>query len=134
MKYKILEHTADLKIRFRGNTFTQLLENSALALSHLLLPDKDNGNTTLKLTLNGTSREQMLVRFLNELIFHTQTEYVVFNRFEITESRNAINVVCKGSRIDPSENPEYDFKGVTYHDLKIEENDGILTSDLVIDI
>ena len=40
MKYKFLEHTADIKFQAFGKTFEQAFENSALAVANIISKDK----------------------------------------------------------------------------------------------
>lgn len=134
MDYEILEHTADLKIKVYGNSFTQLLENAGYALSDILLPGGKKSEETREIFIEGNSKEQILVRFLNELIYIVHTEFIIFREFDINEDPRGINAICRGFRIEPSDSPEYDIKGATYHDLIIECNDGKYTAEVIIDV
>lgn len=134
MDYEILEHTADLKIKVYGTSFTQLLENAGYALSEILLPGGKECDETREIFIDGNSREQILVRFLNELIYTVQAEFIIFRQFDIEEVGKGINAICRGSKLGPSDIPEYDFKGATYHELDITNDNGKYSAQIVIDI
>lgn len=134
MEYELLEHAGDLKIKVYGNSFSELLENSGRALSDIVLPDSGDMNETRKIFIEGSTKEQILVRFLNELIYLIQSDFLIFRKFKIEDVDNGVNALCMGSKIKSSDQPDYDMKGATYHELKIENNDGKYTAQIVIDI
>lgn len=134
MDYELLEHPADLRIRVHGECFTELLKNAGYALGDMVLPADRTVNEIREISVEGDSKEQILVRFLNELIYIVQTEFVIFRQFDIDEKDNGINAICKGFRIGQNDSPEYDIKGATYHNLEIKHSDGTYTAEIIIDI
>lgn len=134
MEYELLEHTGDLKIRVKGKGFDQLLKNAAFALCDLMLPLDRPIEETCEISIEGISREQVLVRFLNELIYIIQTQFLLFRDFDIEEVNNGVNAICRGYRLKDSDRPDYDIKGATYHDLVIENIDDNFTAQFILDI
>ena len=116
MDYELLEHTADIKLKIYGNDFADLLENSGHALSDLILPGKNKSEIAREFSIEGDSDEQLLVKFLNELIYLLQSENLIFCKFDIDD------------------NPMYDVKAATYHDLRIEKTRNGLTAQVILDI
>lgn len=134
MKYELLEHTADLKVRVHGENFIQLLGNAAFAMCDLMLPGSKKADEQFEISVAGDSREQIMVRFLNELIFVIQSKYVMFREFDIEQKDNCINAICRGYRMEATDRPDYDIKGVTYHDLVLQNDNGHYIAELVLDI
>lgn len=134
MDYELLEHTADIKLKIYGNDFADLLENSGHALSDLILPGKNKSEIAREFSIEGDSDEQLLVKFLNELIYLLQSENLIFCKFDIEQVDLRIHAICKGSYMDPDDNPMYDVKAATYHDLRIEKTRNGLTAQVILDI
>ena len=135
MNYELLEHTADLKIRVYGNDFIDLLENSAFAISDLLLPGDISQDRHYEFEITGDTNDQVLIRLLNELVYITQTQKLLFKFFDIKNAgNNHYSVHCKGTRIKDSDEFNYDIKAVTYHDLLIEKTGDKHMTEFVIDV
>lgn len=135
MIYEILDHTADIKLRTFGQNFKEILENSSYAISDLLVSEKINYDRNYNFEIEGESREQILVRLLNEIIYLLQTKKFIFKKFEVTQSAlNRYEISCSGTEIKEPETVNYDIKGVTYHDLKISGDKTKLTAEFVIDV
>jgi len=134
MEYEILEHTADIKIKIYGNDFRNLLENAGHALSDLILPGEKKSDITREFWVEGNSNEQLLVRFLNELIYLMQTGNMIFREFDIEQVDSRIHAICKGSNIESTDDPDYDVKAATYHDLIVEETKSRFSAQVILDI
>lgn len=135
MNYEILEHTADLKIRVYGNNFVDVLKNSAYAVSDLLFPEDIVTDQSYDFEITGEADDQILVKLLNEVVYVLQTKKLLLKLFYIKETKeNHYSVHCKGKKINYSDEINYDIKGVTYHDLLIEETGNRLKAEFVIDV
>ena len=59
MKYKFLEHTADIKFQAFGSTLEKAFENSALALAEVMTKKtKVKPKTRKKIKVNGKDNEK----------------------------------------------------------------------------
>ncbi len=134
MKYKLLEHSSDLKIQVEGKDFYELLKNAAFAVGNLVLPNNNETEEVRELEIHADSEEQLLVKFLNELIYLIQAEYIVCKDFDIKKIDKGIKAICKGKRISPEDDLEYDLKGVTYHELEIKKTQNGYLAQFLIDI
>ena len=134
MDYELLEHTGDIKLKIYGNDFTDLLKNAGYALSDLVLPGINKSEINHEFRIEGDSNEQLLVRFLNELVYLIQSENLIFREFDIEEVDSRIHVICKGGKIEPDDCPDYDVKAATYHDLSIEKTDSGFSAQVILDI
>ncbi|MGE9810628.1 archease, partial [Ferroplasma acidiphilum] len=91
MKYDILDHTADLKIKVYGNSLNSIFENSVAAISDLITGSSSMENTIKrKVEITKQSVDDMLIQLLNDVIFYLETENVLFQRAEINISGNRL--------------------------------------------
>ena len=83
MKYEILPHTADGKFRAYGETLEEAFVNAALATASLMWDwAKVEPRIEHSIDLRGRDREQLLVKFLGEIIYLLDTERFMLGRVE----------------------------------------------------
>jgi len=121
LKYEILEHTADLKIRVFGKTKEELFKNALLAMAEELKPEIDFSMPTQKETIKIKSPDlgALLVDFLSEVLYLSQTKKEIYNdvkfsRFSDTELVGELRGAVAVSFGE-------DIKAVTYHNLEVKE-------------
>ena len=69
--FEILEHTADIGVRARGDTFEQLLSNLALGVESIALDcERVNPRIAYPIAVSGEDKESLVVNFLNECAAH----------------------------------------------------------------
>ena len=74
--YEELDHTADLRIALYGETLEALFANGALALFDLLVDGESGGggDTPWSLRVEGDDLEDLLVRWLGELLYRFEVD------------------------------------------------------------
>lgn len=125
--WKLLDHTADILMEVRGATLEELFVNAADGLTNLLSPRHAHSpEIVLEVAVDGDDREQLLVNFLREILFHNQVRGFVAARCEVTfPARTRLEARLHGRYAGVDEvRPDQEIKGVTYHDLSIREQDG----------
>jgi SHS2 domain-containing protein len=135
--FEILEHTADLGFRATGAMLAELFENAAEALVAIALnPENVEARETIALEAKGESREALLVNWLSEVLYWLDGEHRAMRSFkvrELTESRVAGE--AQGERRDPARHePRLVVKGITYHQLKIEQSEQGWQCEVYLDI
>ena len=137
MDYEILDHTADVSVRVYGKSFEELLRNAACAMMELIVErDKVEPSEEIKIEARGETREELLVHWLQEILFVHQVKKMVFKDFEV-KLKNETRVKGKafGEKIDLEKHElSADIKAVTYHGLKIESVNDRLKVEIVFDI
>jgi SHS2 domain-containing protein len=137
MDYEILDHTADACVRVYGKSFEELLRNAACAMMELITDrNKVEPSEVVEIDASGENREELLVHWLQEILFAHQVYKMVFKDFEVSlEDETRIKGKAFGEGID-SEKHELsaDIKAVTYHNLKVEPSDDRLKVEIVFDI
>lgn len=126
-RFEVIDHTADIGIAAYGANLREAFANAAYALFSLMV---DLGNVAdavcYEAEVTAKDREDLLVAWLNELIYLFEVENVLFQRFEIDEiSETRLRASCYGEKIDPERHRiKMAVKAATYHMLKVEKGDG----------
>jgi len=129
MKYRLLEHTADALVEIYGKNLDELFANAAFALFDQITDiSKVEPIGELGLKLEAESREQLLVDFLQELLFVHDTENLVFSEFVVRTDGRKLDAVVRGQEFDEDKHSKRSVvKGVTYHRLEFDDKAGTLT-------
>jgi len=138
MAFEFLEHTADLKFRASGDSFSAALTESAKALFTAIAgdseirPEKEH-RFTIKI-----HKPQLLARdFLAELLYQFSAEHMLFSEFELDLKEAMgykLDVIARGEPFDESRHKLIkEVKAVTYHDLVAEEREGGWVIEVICD-
>jgi SHS2 domain-containing protein len=137
-KYEILPHTADGKFRAFGRTLEEAFANAALAMSSLMW-DWAKVEPRISRTVNvaGRDREQLLVKFLGEIIYLLGTEKFLLAAVKDLRIAGGDDAVwsLKAGLLGDALTGRYeiygDVKAVTYNEMKIEECGGFMVQVVV---
>jgi SHS2 domain-containing protein len=129
VKYRLLEHTADAMVEAYGKNLGERFGNAAYAMFDLMTDvTKVKPKGELQLTLTAESREQLLVDFLQELLFLHETESLVFCRFEIKTDGKKLEALVWGEKFDEKKHSKHSVvKAITYHRLEFDDAKGAVT-------
>jgi SHS2 domain-containing protein len=136
-KYETFDHTADLGVRVFGQTAKELFANAAYALFDLLTDVKRIRETLgFDLHVEAADREELLVRWLSELLFLSESPGYLFKRFSISHlDQTSLRAVAHGETFDPSRHAfNLEIKAVTYHQVAVKEEDGKWEARVIFDI
>jgi SHS2 domain-containing protein len=135
--FEVIEHTADIGIVAYGADIKQVFANAALGLFNLMA-DLENlkENTKREIELSAEDIEVLLVEWLNELIYISEVEHIIFKRFEVKELSNTqLKAICFGEKIKPGQHRlKREIKAATYHMLKLNKEDGSYKVRIIFDI
>ena len=134
-KFKILPHTADLKIQVYGKTREELFKNALLGMASALRAKIKDKKLKIKnkVKIKSLDLPALLVDFLSEALYLSQVNKesnydVIFKKFTDTEIKGEL-IGQKVERFGE------DIKAVTYHGLEIKQNkNGILELTILFDI
>ncbi|MBN1677838.1 MAG: archease [Candidatus Thermoplasmatota archaeon] len=129
MRYRLLEHTADAMVEAYGKSLGEKFANAAYAMFDQITDIKKvEPRGELKVVLSGPSREQLLVDFLQELLFLHDTEDLLFCEFDVRTDGGTLEASVRGEKYDSSRHPKRSLvKGVTYHRLEIDDRNDKVT-------
>jgi len=135
--FEVIEHTADIGIVAYGADIKQIFTNAALGLFNLMA-DLDNLKESVKreIDLSAEDVEVLLIEWLNELIYISEVDHILFKRFEIKELSNAhLRAICFGEKIKPGQHRlKREIKAATYHMLQLNKQDGNYKVQIIFDI
>ena len=135
-KFDRIDHTADIGFKVRGRDFPGLLKNSAAALYEAMDCERLCGaGKGVKYRMESESREDLLVGFLNELIYYSNVKNLIFKKFLITivHLKNMYSLKIRmpdGIRARPGR----EVKAATYHRMKVRQTKSFLMTDLIFDV
>lgn len=134
--WRLLEHTADIRLEVHGATLEHLFINAALGITALILPDtKLTSQMEMEIRLEADSAEELLIDWLRELLFLNQTrKFAMIDAQMITFSENDLKAKVSFGINPPDIEPSFEIKGVTYHGLSIIETSEGYSAKIVFDI
>ncbi len=143
MKYKVLEGiaTADVAYEVYGKTLEELFANAGEAVEQTMAEIatvKPLQNSKFK--IQNSKLEDLLLDFLNKLVFLKDSRQMIFSRFEVRinklEARGyQLEANLWGEKIDPVKHKlKTDVKAATRHLLEIKKIKNYYRGTVVLDI
>lgn len=122
-----VEHTADLALQVWAPDIEALFRVAAEGLCRLLFEaDKANSNQEYKLEVEGLDLEELLVGWLNEILFRIEEEMLAVEEIITVAVRGnprdgfRLRATLRGGARDPDRTLRAAIKSATYHDLVID--------------
>ena len=150
MKYKFLEHTADIKFQAFGKSIEEVFENSALAMFNSMYGGKVKEKKNFKINVKGKDFESLLYNFLEELLFLLDSENFFLSKIKnikIEEMHHrvypkALNIGAKnlklGAEVLGDDAKDYkihlDVKAVTYNEMFVRQENKKWVVQVVLDV
>ncbi|MBL7130774.1 MAG: archease [Candidatus Omnitrophica bacterium] len=136
-KYEVIEHTADVGLRIYGRDLKELFVNAARGLFSLIVDlEKVEPSFETDVDLKDDNREELLISWLNELIFQFSARSFIPKEFRINKITNeGISAKVFGEKIDLSRHKILsEIKAATYHELEVKEINGGIQARVIFDI
>ena len=135
MPFRFLAHTADVQVECRAATFEDLLRTAAEALYALTLNTPPvRADASRRVEITSASREDLLVRWLQELNFLLDTDH--FAAVEVTfESAgpDGVRAQLRGAMCSADQRAE-EVKSATYQELGIQETADGFIARVILDL
>ena len=123
-RFELIEHTADVGIKAYGKNPHHLFSNSAYGMFSLITDlSTVSPKEKIGIKLTSLSREELLIAWLNELLYHFNQSKILLKKFNIKEL-NGEHLLAEvfGERYDKKKHRlKMEVKAATYHQLKIEQ-------------
>jgi SHS2 domain-containing protein len=135
--YVYFDHAADVGIRCRAPSVEGLFQAAGRALMEWMGPAPGgDGATTLEAKVEGQDREDLLVRWLQELLYLFQTKHLYFVAVEsVFISDRTLQGKFLFKRWNESSYGEFqEVKAVTYHQLRVFAEGGSWHASVILDI
>jgi SHS2 domain-containing protein len=137
--WRFLPHTADIAVAVEARSLPRLFEHSAAALfdlvtdSSVVVPKR-----TLRFAARGQSLEDLLVRFLSELLYLQEVKGWRFRCCTVQKlDRTGLEVrgEAEGEPFDPQRHPRRrEVKAITYHQIGVRREAGRWHVTFVVDV
>ncbi|MFO7768525.1 MAG: archease [bacterium] len=125
--FEELEHTADVGIRAYGTDLEEIFRNAARGMFKLIRGEMEvEPETERSFELEEEDTESLLVAFLSELNYLSETEGLIFTDFHLSiHQGRRLEAVCRGGPFgDEREELGMEIKAVTWHQLAIDREEG----------
>ncbi len=123
--YNYLPHTADVKFEAFGITMRDCFRNSALAMCNAMYDTRTvNGKQNVKIEIAAESAEQLLHKFLEEILFQIDVQQMLFCEFRlmIDEKNNKLAGELIGEAINAEKHTiKAQVKAVTWHSFELKK-------------
>lgn len=135
MSYKIIGHTADLRMNVEGKTPENLFSEALAGMAHILKNKIKNEKVSIKreIIIESSDLTALLVDFLSEILSLTQINKEIYTKVNFKKfNSNHIEAELEGIDVDFFDS---DIKAVTYHEAEVKQDkDGFWKTILVFDI
>jgi len=135
--YELIDHTADIGIKAYGQDQKELFKNAAFAMFDIMADLQGlKTSVTVDIKKEAPNAEELLVVWLDELLYNFYTKGIIFSNFDIIELDNT-HIVAKAHGRHVGENRsrlKTEIKAATYHELKIENKDNLWQTQLIFDV
>jgi len=138
--FETFEHKADIGVRGKGPTLEKAFAECARAMFSVItdletVEPKEEESFDLK----ADNREQLLVDFLNHLLYLEEVKESLYNRFDLYITEGGGEFVLKGKAFGEKAKKEKHtiksgVKAASYHQLKVEESKGEFLAQCVVDV
>ncbi len=136
-RYRLLEHTADMGMAIEGDDLDDFFLQAALGLMAILVEgEKPRRKQERMVEVAGEDLEELLVNWMNEILFLLQTQGFFPAVFHIEKAEtHRLLARIEGDAFDPLRHRlEREVKAVTYHLLQVEERDGCWRARVFVDL
>jgi len=136
-RYEQFPHTADIGVRVFGGDLKELFENAAFAMFDLLADLEGlRGDIVKDFEIKALNKEELLVGWLDELLFNFYTKSIIFFKFDVREiSETELEARAFGRPVASNRNRlKTEIKAATYSDLKIVKTSTGFQVEIIFDV
>jgi SHS2 domain-containing protein len=135
--YETFDHTADLGLRIRAADLNTLFTEAATALFSIIVEDLASvePRRSVEVRLSGDDREYLLFDWLKALLYHFDTEHLLFGRFDVRVGADGLVATAWGEPLDRDRHVlDHEVKAITYHGLSVAQTADGWQAEVIVDI
>lgn len=136
-RYEQFSHTADIGVRVRGKDLQELFANAAFAMFDIIADLEGlKVSTSVTIDLKAPTKEELLVAWLDELLYQFYTKSIIFSEFEIEAMTDThIRAKVSGRAVGENRNRlKTEIKAATYSDLVITATADGYAVEIIFDV
>jgi SHS2 domain-containing protein len=138
-RIETFDHTADVGLRIVGTDLDDLFRTAAEGLFDYIVVNRAevHPNVTESVVLHALSTADLLIDWLSELIFRSETSHRLYSQFHVHISDNGLNLNAeiKGEPIDHDRHVlDHEVKAVTRHGATLHHDGDEWHAELILDI
>lgn len=137
MTFSLLEHTADMGLDVSAGSRAELFAEAAHGLLHLLGgAPAARGLETLTLEVAAEEQDELLVNWLNELLFLLENRHFYLAAVTVESCTSTrLRARLTGETLDPQRHSfARDAKAITYHRLLLEQREEDWHAQIYVDL
>jgi SHS2 domain-containing protein len=133
------DHTADVGLRVTGADLDDLFRTAAEGVFDYIVANRDAVRiaTTEAVALRADTPADLLVAWLNELIFRCETRHLLYTRFDVRVAADgsSLEATIGGEPIDRDRHVlDHEVKAVTHHGMTLRREGREWIAELILDI
>jgi SHS2 domain-containing protein len=136
-RYEILDHTADTGLIVHGKDLKSLFENAGEGFFSFITDLKTvRSRVERRIELGGETLERLMVDWLTELLFLHDVELLLFKEFRVESvGEDGLSAVVKGEPFQEGTHViKTEVKAVTYHQIKVQQEQGGWKTQIIFDL
>jgi SHS2 domain-containing protein len=136
-KFRILDHTGDLGILVFGRDLEELFSNAGEAFFDIITDvQRVRESTERIIRVEGPNLEDLMVRWLGELLYVHDVDGLLFRSFWIDELRDrSLKARARGEAFDEKRHVmKTEIKAVTYHKIQVKEEKEGWSARIIFDL
>ena len=138
-RVETFEHTADLGLRIVATDLEDLFRTAAEGLFDVIVANRSDilAVDTEPISLTADSTEDLLIAWLNELIYRCETRHRLYGRFDVSldQAGRSLEGTIGGEPIDRARHVlDHEVKAATHHGLCLERDNGGWVAEVILDI
>ena len=139
--YRFLDHMTDAVIEAYGTTLEEAFENAAKALCDTMIDLKTvRPKREIKFSTKGNDLYSLLFNWLDKVMLLLVADWVAMSQFsvKINQQNNNSYLLEGTARGEPLELDRHrykvEIKAVTYHEMEIRQEKGMITVRFLLDL
>ena len=136
-RYRLLEHTSDIKVEIYGTDLAELFTNAATCLFDLILdPQKVRETQSVPLSLVSADLSELFLDWLRELLFLFSTHSLAICRVEIRSVEpTKVQATAFGEEFNAERHGlKVEVKTPTYYEYRIDKTDEGYRATVILDV
>lgn len=131
MRFRFLEHTADILFEAYGESYPEAFENAAHAMLSIFGTAGEKEKESFSLSAHNL--EELTVQALADLLAHMDAHEMVFSRVKV-DSFDAESKSISFTAYGEKKQPRDTVKAVTYHELMVKHGKEGWTIRVLLDV